>query len=277
MKRIMTGFLLIMLVSSAASAAKIPEGSLLQGLEAGPDGKIDVLTVFAHPDDETLTGGTLLMLRKHDPRVRIHILCLTLGDKSLIKDRLDISSEHLAGIRSEELKSAAAVYRAEGVFQLNYHDQGLEAADREGLIKEIREVIDRVSAEVVITFDPPGIYLHPDHVACSRAATEAFKRSRAKRLYYSTLPESRYNFEMKMASAAFKWAFPDLTLDRSLKPVPPTLKVDVREVKKLKELAVYSHASQTHISLDGKIGGIMMRGADYEYFALAVENEQAMN
>jgi LmbE family N-acetylglucosaminyl deacetylase len=255
-KLIVSGLLSALLWSFSA-AARVPEGDLLEGLDPGPDGMIDILTVFAHQDDETIVEGGTLLKMKQDPRVRLHILCLTLGDMSEAKDRLKITPEHLGRIRSEELETAAAVYQAEQVIQFQYHDQGLESADQEKLTTEILEVIEDVGAEMVLTHDPLGITRHPDHITCSQVATEAFKRSSAKRLYYTTLPASMYR--LILLFTPFKGQ-----AERAV----PTLRVNIKEFKKLKRMAFYAHASQKHFSLVGPTAEFRIL-MNYEYFTLA--------
>jgi N-acetyl-1-D-myo-inositol-2-amino-2-deoxy-alpha-D-glucopyranoside deacetylase len=49
---------------------------------------------------------------------------------------------------------------------------------------------------VIVTFDPGGVYGHPDHVACSATATAAYMRAAAEpggpvALYHQALPKSR--------------------------------------------------------------------------------------
>ncbi len=47
-------------LAALSGCSDVPTGSLLEGVKPGPDGKINVVTVFSHPDDETFyTGGTL--------------------------------------------------------------------------------------------------------------------------------------------------------------------------------------------------------------------------
>jgi LmbE family N-acetylglucosaminyl deacetylase len=245
--------------------ARVEKGDLLEGVKPGPDGMIDVLTVFAHQDDESIPGGGALLKMKKDPRVRIHIMCLTLGDMSEAKDWLKITPAHLGRIRSEELETAAAVYQAEQVIQLQYHDQGLTSADQEQLVAEVRQVIEQVGAEIVITHEPSGTTGHPDHITTSRTATQAFPASCAQRLYYVTVP--RYIYVIRSAFSPVLnpgGEIPD--------PVWPTLRVNIREEKKLKHLAMYSHASQKHFSLVG-IGMDMMGVIPAEWFALADTNE----
>lgn len=240
--------------------AAVPEGDLLAGIEPGPDGKIDVLTVFAHQDDESVYGGGALLLLKRDPRVRLHMLCMTLGDRSEAKDRLGIAADELARMRVEELETAAAVYGAEQVIQFGYHDQGLASAGREELAERLWAEMDRTGAELVITHDPGGITGHPDHVMTSAAATDAFSLSKANRLYYVTWPRSLYRLPYSFSGFRAK-----------AEPARPTLRVNIRGVKRLKKLAMYSHASQRHFSGVGplmKIVGLF----NYEYFALAAEH-----
>jgi LmbE family N-acetylglucosaminyl deacetylase len=257
MKRV-GSFGVILLLAAAAARAAAPTGDLLEGVAPGPDGMIDVLTVFPHQDDESSAGGTLLGI-KDDPRVRIHLACLTLGDRSDARFFLGIKGEYLGRIRSGELVSAAAVYEAKEVIQLDYHDQGLKAADREDLINKIAGIIARTGAEVVITFDPSGLTRHPDHVTCSAAATQAFSRSGAHRLYYVTQPW--WLFLQTSTITPFHEKAPH---------VPPTFKVKIRKQLTLKRLAFYEHASQKHFSL---VGVIMEKDLliPYEWFALAVE------
>lgn len=246
---------------AAAAHARVPMGGLIEGIEPGPDGMIDVLTVFAHQDDETIPGGGTLIKLSKDPRVRIHIACLTLGDMSEAKDFLKITPEHLGQIRSRELETAASVLGAVEVIQLDYHDQGLEGADQEELVRKVREIIASTGAEVVVTHEPAGVTRHPDHVTCSRVATEAFSRTGAKRLYYVTLPRSLY--ASRYLITPFK---------AEAKPVFPTLKVDIKRELKLKRMAMCAHATQRHFSLVGMVM-VEIGMINREWFALAAENE----
>lgn len=258
MKKTIPALLFLTLFISVTAMAKAPMGGLLDGVEAGPDGKIDILTIFAHQDDESIYGGGAILLAMKDPRVRLHILCLTLGDLSEAKDVLGISGEHLGRIRSEELETAASVYGEVEVIQFKYHDQGLASADQEKLIGEIVRVIESTGAEVVITHDPLGVTGHTDHMTCSRVAIEAFGRSGARVLYHPTLPPSLYRVLMMISPVAGGVAEPAL----------PTFRVDIKSVKKLKRMACYAHASQMRFSDVGRVTEIML-SLRHEYYTLA--------
>jgi N-acetylglucosamine malate deacetylase 2 len=254
MKKVVIGVALICCLASPAWSSA-PAGSLLDGIKPGADGKIDILTVFAHEDDESIYGGGALLAAKKDPRVRLHILCLTLGDKSDAMKKLRITEEQQGVIRPAELKLAGTVLGAEEVIQFTYHDQGLTSADQSKLIGEIKGVMDRVGAEIVITHDVNGITGHPDHITCSAATTAAFKQSQAQRLYYPLLSPHLYGLRFVFGPEAVK-----------RKPSPAAFKVDIKDEKRMKKLAMYSHVTQqafSNIGFSMKLAGLY----NHEWFA----------
>ncbi len=266
--------LLNLILEMASVWPRVREGSLLEGVAPGPDGKIGVLTIFPHQDDESIySAGTLLKLKK-DPRVRLCLLNLTRGEKSPSHLRLGISPEQMGRIRDRELLSVASVLGAEEVIQLDYSDLGLEGADPSELRQRVAEAITRAGAQIIITFDPFGFYGHPDHRVANRVAMEAFKQSRAQRLYYVSLPKWQARMRVILCdfSMGMKWYLPLVYhyLTRTT-PVPPTLRIDIRAEKKLKRLALDQYASQKyHSNLTAFLE--MSVVSNYEWFALAAEN-----
>jgi LmbE family N-acetylglucosaminyl deacetylase len=247
---------LCLLFSAAVANAAVPNGSLLDGVKPGPDGKIDVLMVSPHPDDESIYAAGTLILMKQNPAVRVHILCLTTGDLSPSEKRLKISKEEMGRVRVEEMKKAATVIGADSLTQFDYHDQGLSSADQQELARRVGQVIKSTGAEVIISYGPDGITHHPDHVAASRVVTSEFKKSAAQRLYYISLPEPVY---------------PVYYLYKRVHPLRATVRVDIRQARKLKMLALDSHSSQKYFDQPG----LRLEMSDlfrHEYFALAAEN-----
>jgi len=252
-KKIFLAYALFLFAFSAF--AKIPEGDLLDEVKPDENGRIDILTVFSHQDDESIYGGGAVLKALKDPRVHLHILCMTFDQTSGAKDALGITPDHIGRIRVQELETAAAVYQAEEVIQFQYASRTLGKQDAEKVIAEIKEVIDRTGAEIVITHDPAGITGHWDHVACSKVATQAFTRSNAQVLYYPVFPE---------------WFYPIFLSFQTYRnhgpAAAPDFKVDIREEKKLKRMACYAHASQMRFTEVGNLTELFLL-MNNEYFA----------
>jgi LmbE family N-acetylglucosaminyl deacetylase len=74
-------------------------------------------------------------------------------------------------------------------------DSGTEAND-EG-VEAVASVIRELKPRVIVTMEPQGVTRHPDHIAVSQMASDAFHRVREatggeypQRLYYSAIPKS---------------------------------------------------------------------------------------
>jgi LmbE family N-acetylglucosaminyl deacetylase len=163
-----------------------------------------LLAIFAHPDDESFgAGGTLaLAAAAGNP---VWVLCATNGDQGGRPGEVGVDHAMDPEIRRAELACACRELGAAEPIFLGYRDSGMEGwgappgslslAPRDEVVDRMLAVIRRLSPAVVVTFDPGGVYGHPDHVACSAAATEAYRRARAEpggpvALYQQALPRS---------------------------------------------------------------------------------------
>jgi LmbE family N-acetylglucosaminyl deacetylase len=163
-----------------------------------------LLAAFAHPDDESYgAGGTMaLAAAAGNP---VWVLCATNGDQGGRPGEIGVDHSLDPEIRCEELRCACrAIGAAEPIF-LGYRDSGMEGwgapegslskADPAEVVERIVAVIRRLRPAVVVTFELGGVYGHPDHVACSRRATEAYWRTAAEpggpvALYHQARPLS---------------------------------------------------------------------------------------
>ena len=83
-----------------------------------------VLVVFAHPDDESLTcGGTIARLA--DAGVKVVLLCASRGERGSISDPSLVPDGDLAGVRTRELRDAAAILGISNVIVLDHRDGNL--------------------------------------------------------------------------------------------------------------------------------------------------------
>jgi len=249
------------------------------------ENKKRLLAIFAHPDDESFgPGGTLALYAQRG--VEVHLICATRGEAGKIPDALGQSHETVAQLREAELRCAADELGLAEIHFLDYRDSGmagapdnhhpnaLVSAPLENVAEKIVHIIRRIQPQVVLTHDPTGGYLHPDHIATHNAAVEAFYAASDPNRFMENLPTFSPS---KLYFAVFpmrflRWAIrllPILGIDPSrfgknhdidLKELikvdyPIHTRINIRSVVEIKARASACHASQ----LDGGFqrGGIL--------------------
>lgn len=131
-----------------------------------------LLLIFAHPDDETfLTGG--VACRYSSDGTRVVLATATLGESGKAGDPPLCAPEELPAMREAELRRAAAILGIAEIHLLGYHDRDLAAAPPDRVREQLVSIIRNCRPAVVVSFDPNGGNLHPDHVAISRFASDA--------------------------------------------------------------------------------------------------------
>jgi LmbE family N-acetylglucosaminyl deacetylase len=172
-----------------------------------------LLTVLAHPDDESFgPGGTLA--RYAAEGAAVHIAIATDGAAGSVVSEYEEHRARLAEVRRQELEAAVAVLDAQ-LHMLNYRDSGYigdpanEHPDAFANVDEteatgrIVQLIREIRPQVVITHDETGGYYHPDHIMAHKITTRAFYAAgyaeqypeigpapyQPQRLYYTAIPE----------------------------------------------------------------------------------------
>jgi LmbE family N-acetylglucosaminyl deacetylase len=170
-----------------------------------------ILAIFAHPDDESACSGTLAMAV--DRGWKVVLAVATRGEAGEIADSSLASPETLGKVREIELQAACEMLGIEQVRFLDYRDSGMAGtpenelpdslfrADPRQVIGQITGLIRELCPQIVITFEPFGVYGHPDHIIISRCTTQAFDLAgdpgafpdsgapwKSQRLYYDALP-----------------------------------------------------------------------------------------
>jgi LmbE family N-acetylglucosaminyl deacetylase len=171
-----------------------------------------ILAVFAHPDDESVCSGTLAM--GADLGWRVVLAVATRGEAGEIEDSSLATPENLGAVRESEMKAACDVLGIDEICYFGYRDSGMAGTIENGLSNslfhadprqvtgKIIRLIRELHPQIVITFEPYGIYGHPDHVIISRCTTRAFDLAgkpsefpdsgepwQPSSLYYSVLPQ----------------------------------------------------------------------------------------
>jgi LmbE family N-acetylglucosaminyl deacetylase len=134
-----------------------------------------VLSVWAHPDDETdLAGGVMAGA----VRAGLPVTCLSATDGELgTDDPRTWPPDRLSCTRRWETAAAMAVLGVTDHRRFGYPDGGLAALDPEEPVSRLVEVMLDVRPDTTLTFGPEGATFHPDHIAVSRWVGEAWRRA----------------------------------------------------------------------------------------------------
>lgn len=133
-----------------------------------------ILLVGAHPDDDSMSHGTLSMLQ--DNGNDVHILLLTTGNVGTGDP--DMTRHQLAKIRRQEQLDAMEELGIprENYINLGYNDGMVEFADKQEVVKQIVYHIRRLKPDVMFAFDPGWGYQtwhKADHRAAAYLAADA--------------------------------------------------------------------------------------------------------
>ena len=143
-----------------------------------------ILSVWAHPDDETyLAAGIMAAARDQQRRV----VCAVASAGELgTEDPAGWPPERLGPVRRWEAAAAMAVLGVDEHHILGLPDGGLAGHESQGLAW-VRGLLDDVRPDTILTFGPEGMTFHDDHVAVHRWVTTVWQeRDRSCRLLYAT-------------------------------------------------------------------------------------------
>src|SRR5438132_3206967 len=155
------------------------------------DRPLTLMTVHAHPDDETIgTGGTMARAVRDGHRV-VLVTCTRGELGEIVVPELDTPDNHrrLGEIRAGELEAAMADLGVTEWENLGYRDSdmmgrvgNLDArsfwqADLDDAARRLVWLIRTHRPNVVTTYNDFGGYGHPDHIRTHDVATRAWTRS----------------------------------------------------------------------------------------------------
>jgi LmbE family N-acetylglucosaminyl deacetylase len=149
-----------------------------------PEGLGTVLSVWAHPDDETyLAGGVMAAAADAGQRV----VCATASaGESGTDDPHVWPPERLGRVRRWEATAAMSVLGVREHHVRGLPDGSLPEHEQSG-VAWVVGLLEDVQPDTVLTFGPEGITFHPDHIAVHRWVTRAWEGTgRRSRLLHAT-------------------------------------------------------------------------------------------
>ncbi len=232
-----------------------------------------ILTVHAHPDDESSKGaGTIAKYAAAGAHTVL--VCATDGAAGDIlnpaMDRDEVK-DNLPKVRMEELARATEIIGYREVIHLGYKDSGMPEtpanedpecfwrADLDEAIGRLVAIIRRTKPQVVVTYgDDQTGYPHPDHLRVHDISLPAFDHAgdpsyrpdlgeawEPKKLYYTAWSRQRMvAMHDKFIELGMESPFGDRFLNRPSQDERITTKVDVSDHMDVRRNALLAHATQ---------------------------------
>ncbi|MGH3424500.1 MAG: mycothiol conjugate amidase Mca [Nocardioidaceae bacterium] len=245
---------------------------------AGSDhGRLRLLTVHAHPDDESSKGAATLV-RYVAEGVEVLVATCTGGERGdILNPALQGDPEveaNMPRIRQEEMTRAIEALGVEHAW-LGFVDSGLPQGDPlpplpdgcfalqplEVAAEPLVRLVRRYRPHVITTYDESGGYPHPDHIKCHQVSVEAFEAAgdptrypesgepwSPLKLYYNVsfhrarfealhAGMTRRGLDSPYAERLENW--PDDRVE-----VPVTTRVDCTDYLETRDRALLAHATQ---------------------------------
>lgn len=248
------------------------------------ENELTILSVLAHPDDESFgMGGTLALYAARG--VKVHLVCATRGEVGEAGPEYLRDYASIGELRESELRCAAGHLGLAGVHFLDYRDSGmpgspdnqhpqaLAAQPVEQVAVCVAKVIRKLRPQVVLTFDPIGGYYHPDHIAIHKATVRAFDLAgdpsfsgdgdetlppyKPQKLYFHSMPRRWLRMMVRvlplMGKDPHKWGRnEDIDLTAlAIKDFPIDATINYHSMTKRKKAASACHASQGGMGMSG--------------------------
>ena len=232
-----------------------------------------LLTVHAHPDDES-SKGAATVARYRDQGVHTVLVCCTGGEEGDIlnpaMDKPEVR-ENMAETRRAELAAATSIIGYEEVVMLGYRDSGMPDSEAnknpecfamaplDEAVGRLVEVIRRVRPQIMVTYpDEQTRYPHPDHLRVHEISAIAFEAAGDReahpdagepyapaKMYYTVWSVNRMRaMHEKFVELGLESPFSEERIARMPTEVSYTTSVDITGYDHIRADALRAHATQ---------------------------------
>ncbi len=232
-----------------------------------------LLTVHAHPDDESSKGAGTVARYNRDG-IRTVLVCCTGGEEGDIlnpaMDRPEVRAD-IEAVRRQELADAARIIGYDEVVMLGYRDSGMPdseanarpeafaSAPLDEAVGRLVAILRRERPQVVVTYgDDQKGYPHPDHLmvhditmpAVEKAADpaaypEAGETHQVTKVYWTTWSRARMlSMHEKFLELGLESPFDDKWFERESQDHRITTRVSTDGFGDVRWDALLAHATQ---------------------------------
>lgn len=163
-----------------------------------------ILYIFPHPDDESFGPAPAMAAQKRRGE-EVYLLTLTKGEATKQRHRLGISKKEMGAIRFKEMQCVERVLDLDGMTVLDLPDSGLKEMDPREIELVIKNHIQKIKPNIVVTYAVHGVSGFEDHLVTHAVVKRAYcdmKKNHPylKRLAFFTLyqeeeTESKFNLK----------------------------------------------------------------------------------
>lgn len=132
-----------------------------------------ILYIFPHPDDESF-GPAPAMAAQRRQGHEVYLFTLTKGEATKQRFRLGVSKKEMGEIRYQEMQCVERVLDLSGMTVFDLPDSGLKGMDPEDIEEVIRNQIEKIKPDIVVTYAVHGISGFEDHLVCHAVVKRAY-------------------------------------------------------------------------------------------------------
>jgi mycothiol S-conjugate amidase len=234
-----------------------------------------LLTVHAHPDDESSKGAGSVALY-HAEGIRTVLVCCTGGEEGeILNPALDTPEIHarIADLRREELAKAADIIGYDEVVMLGYRDSGMAGSESnanpdsfaraplEESVERLVAIVRCTHPQVMVVYgDEQSGYPHPDHLRVHDIGVAAFESAgdpdrypsagapwQPTKLYYTMFSAIRFReIHEKFVELGLESPFDEEWRSRwkEIPAEPISTSIDISEFSDVRRDALLAHATQ---------------------------------
>ncbi len=152
-----------------------------------------ILYIFPHPDDESFGPAHLMSKQRRDGH-DVYLLTLTKGGATKQRHKYGYSIEDMGEVRYKEMLEVEKVLNLSGMNVLDLPDSGLKEMDPRDIEKVVKDEIERLKPNVIVTYAVHGISGFHDHLITHGIVKRVFvemkgSASYLKRLAFFTVTE----------------------------------------------------------------------------------------
>ncbi len=157
-----------------------------------------ILYIYPHPDDESFGPAAVMYDQLRDGH-EVYLLTLTRGGATKQRFKLGIDVNEMGAIRFKEMLKVKETLGLTGMLVLDLPDSGLAEMDPREIEMIVRDHIEKIKPDVVVSYPVHGVSGFPDHLVIHAVVKRVFLELKdsgcdyLKRLAFNTVVDKGFS------------------------------------------------------------------------------------